>query len=83
MSYFKIPTLNCQIETERSSSWRRIPDYTMSGEGSVLSSSEHGNEPSVVIKGMEFPDHVSDYQLPKYHSAPWCETVNMKKLSLE
>jgi hypothetical protein len=55
----------------------------MSGEGLVLSSSEHGNEPSVVIKGMEFSDHVSDYQLPKYHSATWSETVNMKQLSLE
>lgn len=42
----------------------------MSGEGSMSSSSEQGNEPSAVIKGMEFPDHVSYYQLPKYYSAP-------------
>ena len=32
---------------------------------------------------MEFPDHVSDCQLPKYYSAPCSETVNMKQLSLE
>jgi len=55
----------------------------VSGYGSVLSSSEQGNEPSVVIKGTEFPDHVNYYQLPKYYSAPWSKTVNMKQLSLE
>jgi hypothetical protein len=37
----------------------------------VAGSYEHGNEPSRSIKGGEFLDCVSDYQLVKRASAPW------------
>jgi hypothetical protein len=32
-----------------------------SGEGPVVDSCEHGNEPSGSIKGREFTDYLSDY----------------------
>jgi hypothetical protein len=51
-------------------------------KGSESGSSEYGNELSGFIKGMEFLDHVSNYQLPKYHSPPCSKIVNMNKFSL-
>jgi hypothetical protein len=37
----------------------------------VAGSCEHGDEPSGYIKGGEFGDLLSDYQLLKKDSAPW------------
>jgi len=37
----------------------------------VVSSCENGNETSGSIKGREFLEHLSDYQLLKKDSAPW------------
>jgi hypothetical protein len=36
----------------------------------VADSCNHGDGPSDSTQGGEFPDHVSDYQLPKEDSAP-------------
>jgi hypothetical protein len=36
----------------------------------MAGSCEHGNEPSISIKGGEFLDYLSDYQLLKKDSAP-------------
>jgi hypothetical protein len=38
---------------------------------------EHGNEPSGSIKGVEFLDYLSDYQLLKKGSAPCREGQQM------
>jgi hypothetical protein len=37
----------------------------------MVGSFEHGNEPAGSIKGGEFLDHMSDYQILKKDSAPW------------
>jgi hypothetical protein len=41
-----------------------------SGQGPVARSCEHGNKPSGSIKGREFLDCMSDYQLLKQNSIP-------------
>jgi hypothetical protein len=46
-------------------------DASGSGQGTVLRSCEHGNEPSSSIKGGEFIDSLSACQLLKNDSAPW------------
>jgi hypothetical protein len=43
-------------------------DSTSSGYGLVASSCDHGNEPWGCIKGGEFLDHLSDYQIVKTDS---------------
>jgi hypothetical protein len=40
--------------------------------GLVMCSCEHSNEPSVTVKGMVYFYYLSDYQLHKKDSAPWC-----------
>jgi hypothetical protein len=42
----------------------------------VAGSCEHGNESSGSIKGVEFLDYLSDYQLPNKDSAPWSCMTN-------
>jgi hypothetical protein len=40
-------------------------------------SCEHGNEPSVSIKGREFLEQLSGYYLLKNNSSPWsCFQIN-------
>jgi len=41
----------------------------------VVGSYKHGNEPLGAIKGMEFLDQLSDYQLLKKDSAPWSSVM--------
>jgi hypothetical protein len=47
-----------------------ISNSSGSVKGPVADSFEHGNETSVSIKGREFPDWLSDYQLLKKDCAP-------------
>jgi hypothetical protein len=42
----------------------------------VVASYEHGNETSVSIKGWEFLEQLSGYQLVKY-SVPWSYAIEM------
>jgi hypothetical protein len=51
--------------------WRCGLDSTGAGYGPVAGSCEYGNEPSGSIKGGEFLDWLSDYELLKMDSAPW------------
>jgi hypothetical protein len=45
-------------------------DASDTRQGPVAGSCEHGNEPSVSIRGGEFLDFLSDYQLFKKGSVP-------------
>jgi hypothetical protein len=45
----------------------------------VVPPCEHGNEPSDPIKGGEFLDKLSDYQVLKKDSAPWSQSVGWVK----
>jgi hypothetical protein len=41
------------------------------GQGPVVGSCKHGNEPSTSVKGEELLDYLSDYQLVKKNPASW------------
>jgi hypothetical protein len=43
----------------------------VSGPVLMASTYEHGNAPSCFIKGREFLDQLSEYQLPKNGCTPW------------
>jgi hypothetical protein len=45
------------------------------GQGPVAGSGRHDNEPSNLIKGGEFLDQLSDYQLLKKDCDPWSFAV--------
>jgi hypothetical protein len=50
-------------------------DSSREGQGLMAGFCENGNEPSGSIKGREFLDYLSDCQLLKKDSAPWCYLI--------
>jgi hypothetical protein len=58
-------------------------DASGSGWNPVTGCCEHGNEPSVSIKGGEFLDQLSEYFLLKKDSAPWSWVVILLFLNSE
>jgi hypothetical protein len=50
-------------------------DSLVPGEGPVMGSCEHDNDPSGPVKGTEFPEYICDYKILKDDSVPWSVRV--------
>jgi len=57
---------------------RHVLDASRSGEGPVVGSCDHGNEPLGSIKGRQFSDQMSDYLDSQFHVVSYTHPCKVK-----